>query len=117
MDVHGGRDEENRDIIVWKRHAGLNQQWDVVYADKWKGEPKKGQLNSDFGMYVEKDFYIRSRLPSKRLLDFIGNNLVIKTKNGRNTQKWYFHQQSLTIRSRQNNYSWNIQSNGGNNNM
>jgi hypothetical protein len=25
MDVHGGQDVENRDIIVWKRHGGRNQ--------------------------------------------------------------------------------------------
>jgi hypothetical protein len=33
MDVHGGHDDESRDIIVWKRHGKVNQQWDVVYAD------------------------------------------------------------------------------------
>jgi hypothetical protein len=117
MDIHGNKDEENRDIIVWKRHGGLNQQWDVIYANKWKGEPKKGELNKDFGMVVEKDFFIVSRMPSRRYLDILGRNLVIKTKNGRNTQKWYFHQQSLTIRSRSNNQSWDIQSSGRNKNM
>jgi hypothetical protein len=52
MDVHANRDEENRDIIVWKRHGGRNQQWDVIYADQWKRDPKKGELNKDFGLYV-----------------------------------------------------------------
>jgi membrane carboxypeptidase/penicillin-binding protein PbpC len=65
-------------------------------------------------MYVERTFYIISRLGSGRYLDMINNkDFVIKTKNGRKTQKWYFDQKSLTIKTRLNNYSWNIVSNGG----
>jgi hypothetical protein len=36
----------------------MNQQWDIVYADQWKGEPGKGELNEDFGLYVERDFFV-----------------------------------------------------------
>jgi hypothetical protein len=43
--------------------------------------------------------------------------MVIKTPNGRKTQKWYFHQQSLTIRTRYNNQSWDIKSAGKTNDM
>jgi hypothetical protein len=52
MDVHGNRDAENRDIIVWNKHGGLNQQWDLIYANQYPKEPKKGQLNKDFGLVV-----------------------------------------------------------------
>jgi hypothetical protein len=52
MDVHGNSDTENRDIIVWNKHGRLNQQWDLIYANRWPKEPKKGQLNKDFGLYV-----------------------------------------------------------------
>ena len=45
MDVSGNSDTENRSIIMYKKHGGLNQQWDIVYADEWKGEPGKGELN------------------------------------------------------------------------
>jgi hypothetical protein len=45
MDVQGARDAENQNIIMWKRHGGLNQQWDIIYADQWKRDPKKGELN------------------------------------------------------------------------
>jgi hypothetical protein len=70
----------------------LNQQWDLIYADEFPEEPKKGELNKDFGMYVERDFYISTAMSSHRYLDLINNrNFVIKTPNGRNTQKWYFH--------------------------
>jgi hypothetical protein len=117
MDVHGNRDEENRDVIVWKKHGKLNQQFDVIYADQWKRDPIKGEFNSDFGMYVLRDFYIVSQLKSGRYLDILGRNLVIKTRNGRNTQTWYFHQQSLTIRSKSNNQSFDIQNSGRAQNM
>jgi hypothetical protein len=113
FDVQGGIDDENRNIIAYKRHGKVNQQFDVVYADQWKGEPTKGQLNKDFGLYVDRTFFVISRMSGGRYLDLINNrNMVIKTRNGRRTQMWYFHQQSLTIRTRYNNQSWDIQSNG-----
>jgi hypothetical protein len=86
MDVHGAVDDENRDIIVWNKHGRLNQQWDLIYKDQWKRDPKKGELNKDFGMVVERTFFIISRLRSGRYVDLIGRDLVIKTTNGRNTQ-------------------------------
>jgi hypothetical protein len=92
MDVSGNIDSDNRNIIVHKLHKGLNQQFDVVYTDDWEGEPKKGELNEDFGLYVERPFYISSAMDSHRYLDLINNrNMVIKTPNGRKTQIWYFH--------------------------
>jgi len=118
LDVHGGVDAENRNIIVWNKHGRLNQQWEIIYADEYPEEPKKGELNKDFGLYVDRTFYIVSELPSHRYLDLINNrNMVIKTRNGRSTQSWYFHQQSLTIRTRLNNQSWDIKSAGRTTNM
>jgi len=84
-----------------------------MYVDEWKGEPQKGELNEKFGLIVEKDFYIVSQLPENRYIDLINNrNMVIKTSNGRNSQKWYFHQQTLTIRTRYNNQSFDIKNSG-----
>jgi hypothetical protein len=34
----------------------------VVYVDEWKGEPGKGELNEDFGLFVERPFYVVSAL-------------------------------------------------------
>lgn len=59
-DVAGGQDGEGKNIIVWNKHGRLNQQWDVVYADEWKGEPGKGELNEEYGLYVERPFHIIS---------------------------------------------------------
>jgi len=86
LDVHGGVDAESRKIIVWTKHGKINQQWDVIYVDDWKGDPVKGELNERFGLYVERPFYIVSKLASGRYIDLINNkNFVIKTRNGRNT--------------------------------
>jgi hypothetical protein len=118
LDIHSGRDEENRNIIVWKKHGKVNQQFDIIYADQWKGEPTKGQLNKRFGLYVERDFYVVSKLPKGRYLDLINNrNQVIKVANGRRTQVWYFDQRSLTIKTRYNNQSWDIAGSGRSENM
>ena len=113
MDVAGNKDAENTNIQIYNKQGGLNQQWDVVYTDEWKGEPGKGELNEDFGLYVERPFFIVSQMAAHRYLDLINNrNMVIKTRNGRNTQEWYFHQQSLTIRTKLNNQSWDIKNAG-----
>jgi hypothetical protein len=118
MDINGNVDAEQRNIEMHNKHGRINQQWDLVYADEWKGEPGKGELNEEFGLYVERPFYIISELPENRYLDLINNrNMVIKTENGRSTQLWYFHQVSLTIRTKLNNQSWDIQSAGRTNNM
>ena len=114
MDVSGGADTEGRNIIMYKKHGGINQQWDVVYIDEWKGEPGKGELNEEFGLYVERPFYVISQMNDNRYLDLINNrNMVIKTRNGRSSQTWFFDQKSLTIKTMYNKQSWDIQSNGG----
>ena len=111
--VDGGLDNENRNIVMEPRNGKTHQRWRVVYVEDFVPEPTKGQLNKKFGLYVERDFYVVSSLPDQRYLDLINNrNMVIKTRNGRKTQVWYFHQQSLTIRTRYNNQSWDIKSAG-----
>lgn len=89
LDVHSALDEESRQVIMWNKHNGLNQQWDIIYADQYPAEPKKGQMNEKWGMYVERPFYIVSEMPGHRYLDWI-SSVVIKTPNGQNSQKWYF---------------------------
>jgi hypothetical protein len=116
--VSGGLDNENRNIVVENKNGKTHQRWSVTYVDEYEKEPTKGQLNKKFGLYVERDFYVVSALPSGRYLDLINNrNMVIKIRNGRNTQRWYFHHQSLTIRTRYNNQSWDIKSAGKTKNM
>jgi hypothetical protein len=56
-DIQSGLDNENRNILMYNKHGKINQQWDIVYVEDWK-EPKKGEMNEDFGLYVERDFHI-----------------------------------------------------------
>jgi len=96
----------------------LNQQWDIIYDDEYPEEPKKGELNKDYGLFVQRPFYIVSQLPDNRYLDLINTRqMVIKVSNGRNTQQWYFDQTSLTIKSKSNNQSFDIQNAGRTANM
>ena len=48
-----------------------------MYADEWKGEPGKGELNEKFGLYVERDFHVVSQLPENRYLDLINNRNMV----------------------------------------
>ena len=117
LDVQNRDDVEGRHIFIEKKNDQyLSQQWDIIY-DADFGLPGKGELNTEIGLYVERDFYVVSQLPDNRYLDLLSNRHVIKVRNGRNTQTWYFHQDSMTIRSRSNNQSWNIVSNGGSKDM
>jgi membrane carboxypeptidase/penicillin-binding protein PbpC len=97
----------------------MHQQWDIVYADEWKGDPKKGEFNEEFGMYVERPFHIVSAMNAHRYLDLRSNrNMVIKAYNkGSKTQIWYFDQRTLTIKTQLNNQSWDIKSSGRTVNM
>jgi hypothetical protein len=118
LEVQGNVDSENRNIEARNKHGRINQQWDIVYADEWKGEPGKGELNEEIGLIVERPFYVMSALPGHRYLDILnGRNMVIKVPNGRNTQTWWFDQKSLTIKTKYNSQSWDIKTSGRTNNM
>jgi hypothetical protein len=90
-----------------------HQQWEVVYVDAMAAEPKKGELNKDFGLYVDRPFFVVSTLKEERYVDTVSEggaeNLRIKVSNGRTSQLWWFDQGSKSIRSmaRRSN-SWSI---------
>jgi hypothetical protein len=116
--VDKGKDIEQANIIMEDRNGKIHQRFRVVYVDEYEEEPTKGQFNKKFGPFVERDFFVVSALPGGRYLDLINNrNMVQKVRNGRRTQLWYFHQQSLTIKTRLNNQSWDIKSSGKTNDM
>jgi hypothetical protein len=80
MEVSSGVDAENRDIYMSNFHGRVEQQWDLIYAKDWKGEPTKGQWNREYGFIVDTDFHIVSLLGQGRYLDYVGNSyLNIKT--------------------------------------
>ena len=117
LDVQGALDQENRNVIVHNRHGGLNQQWEILYVDVAKPEPTSG-LNPDFGLYINRPFMIRSYLGQRRYLDLVGNNVLIKTKNGRPSQNFVFDQKTRTIHPMSNKRkSFDITSSGRNRNL
>jgi hypothetical protein len=117
MEVSGSVDAENRDIYMTSYHGRKSQQWDLIYAKDWKGEPTTGEWNRKYGLKVNVDFHIVSSLGRGRYVDYLSRNLVIKTQNGRPSQKWYFHQPSRTIRGRSVNQSIEIHNSGKSNHL
>jgi hypothetical protein len=90
--VQSGADNENSMIISEPRKDKVEQRWSIVYVEDYKEEPKKGEMNKKFGLIVEEDFYIVSKLPSGRFLEVpLNADMAIKTRNGRKQQIWYFH--------------------------
>jgi hypothetical protein len=85
-----------------KSNGKTHQLWDIVYVDEYKGEPKKGELNEEFGFYVERPFHIVSMLPRRRYLQRVdpssAQEIVIKQPNSYKSQVWWFDQKSLTIK-------------------
>jgi len=100
LEVHDGQDLENRQVIVWNKHGGDSQQWDILYVDEQKPEPKKGEMSPKWGFIVERPFYIVSELKSNRHLTQLASDRfsIIKTPNGNTSQKFYFDQRTRTIR-------------------
>jgi len=75
VSILNNQDVESKHITVNEKPDGrISQQWEVVYADEWKGEPGKGELNEDFGLYIQRPFYIVSALNDHRYLDLIVTN-------------------------------------------
>jgi hypothetical protein len=101
LDVAYGHDENNKNVEVAKLTKKASQQWEIMYVDEMKPDPKKGELSGEFGMYVERLFYIVSGLQSGRYLDIVKGKPVIKTPNGFDSQKWYFDYKTKSIKTDQ----------------
>jgi len=92
---------------MWNRHNGLNQKWKIVYADTVT-EQTKG-LNKDFGFFVNRPFYIRSRLPSGRMAECQSGIVYQKRwRSGNTSQQWFFDPTTKTIRN-QRNKNWSLE--------
>jgi len=112
LDIAGGKDIDGQNLIIYKKHNGLNQQWDIVYIDELKPELVKGDFDPDFGMFVEREFSIITNMGSGRYIDTVNNNLVIKTRRETKTQKWYYDRISRTIMNSETKKSWDIVNSG-----
>jgi hypothetical protein len=77
LDVYQGKDVEGQQVIAWKRHNGLNQRWRIVYVDKATKERSKG-YDKEYGFYINRAFYFRSRMPMWRVADNVSNYLRLR---------------------------------------
>jgi hypothetical protein len=72
-------------------------------------ELKDGDLNKDWGLKINRPFHVISTLPDGRFLDLVGNNMLIKTRNGLPSQEFFFDYKTRTIKSqRTKSYAWAI---------
>lgn len=90
MDVHGGHDHEGRNIIVWNKHNGINQQWDIVYADL---PPPKVSFKPNT------PFVIINQMAGKRLLTVNGSNFEVRARDNSPDQVFMYDPVSSTIKT------------------
>jgi hypothetical protein len=79
IEVDNSKDEEGKAIIVNSRNGNknnnANQRWKIIYLDKAEAIRTKG-FNKEFGMHINRPFYIRSRMPMQRIAECHGANNV-----------------------------------------
>ena len=77
MDVTSSRDQEGAAVGIANRTNNANQRWRVVYKDKSTTQTKG--LDKEFGFEINRPFYIQSRLPTNRVLEYqSGHHLRIR---------------------------------------
>ena len=79
---------------------------------------KIGEENKDWGFKINYPFYVVSKKGRGYFLDLLGDNMVMKTRNGMKSQQWYFDQKTRSIKSvRTPSKSWDIQGSGKGTNL
>jgi hypothetical protein len=73
LDVYQKKDIEGQKCIVYRRHNGWNQRWRVVYLDDKKNYKKfrTSGFDKEYGFYINRPFYFRSRLPFQRVIELV----------------------------------------------
>jgi hypothetical protein len=99
LDVAGGKDAEATNVQVWKKNGSKAQKWKLTYTTDLKIQ-KKG-LNKEFGLEIERPFYIVSKMWLERVVECVGaSNLVLKTLRKNNKgQQFYLDDKTQTIQS------------------
>jgi hypothetical protein len=119
LDVTGGKDVEGQNVQVYRRHNKANQRWRIVYVDK-RGKDATSGYNKDFGFYIGRAFYFRSRLPMKRVAETVSTDVRLRRWNkGRKRQQTFkYDEVSKTIKSEYyKTYSLTIPNSGRNNQL
>jgi hypothetical protein len=119
FDISGNKDVEGQNVHIWKRHGGANQRWRIIYSDQTTKEQTKG-VHKDFGFAVNRAFYIRSRMPMKRVVEVVGSDVRLRRWHGSRVrqQTYRFDAVSKTVKSEYHkSYSLDITNNGRGNNL
>lgn len=88
LDVSGGRDKEGQNVIVWRKHNGKNQKWNIVYKD---------EDTVQTGIIPDKPFRLVTKMRSGRVLTRAGNNVVIRSRNDKEDQIFVMDSKTNTI--------------------
>jgi len=105
IEVSGNKDNENQNVIAYKKNTNEGQKWTILYADDEEKDPQTGDYSAEWGLFVGRPFHIVSTMSSKRYVDLISNRSVIKTANGFDTQKFVFDWATRSIKSVKNKQS------------
>jgi hypothetical protein len=77
-------------------------------------------MNADFGFEINRLFYLRSRLPMRRVVECVGTDVRLRryTAGRKRQQTWKFDQVTKTVKSDYHrSYSLTIPNNGRNNQL
>jgi hypothetical protein len=93
LDVYQKKDVEGQKCIVYRRHNGWNQRWRVTYLDgkNYRKERTSG-FDKEYGLYIMRPFYLRSRLPMQRVMELVPWYARLRRyyTGRRNQQTWRF---------------------------
>lgn len=78
VDVQGAKDADGSNVIVWKYHGKLNQQWKIEYVD--------ADIIQN-GIIPDKPFRIISLMKTGRALTRSRNNVIISDRNNNNNDQ------------------------------
>ena len=98
--LSASEDVEGQKVVVTQRQNVPNQRWRIVYLDEEDAEPTQG-LNAEFGFWINRPFYLISRLNEWRVIEIAGGeNLLLKKRiYNRKEQLFFFDLATKTLRS------------------
>jgi len=92
------------------------QRWKIVYTDEIDKERSEG-FDKEHGLYINRPFYLKSRMPMGRVMESIGaSNVTLKKwRNNTKAQQWRFDRVTNTIKNMNwTNYALEMSANGKN---
>lgn len=103
LDTAGGRSAHMTRLYWTAAKNAKSQHWNVIYVDDIPRDPTKGQLHPDYGLVVERDFYLVTSMPSRRMASYRqgSSSIHLKDRVNLSSQRWYFDGKKKCIRNRE----------------